>query len=46
MGLFPGQLLPHGYLDASPHRANVYILDLDHELQPSIYEGGPDPGLD
>jgi hypothetical protein len=46
MGHFAGYLLPHCYVDESPHRANVYFLDLDYALQPSVYEREPRPSLD
>jgi len=33
-------------VDESSHRANLYLLDLDHELQPSLYKRQPGSGLD
>jgi hypothetical protein len=46
MGITTRYLLPHRYVDESTHRANLYLLDLDHELETGVYERQPGSGLD
>jgi hypothetical protein len=38
LGLFTEKLLRHCCLDESAHGAKIYILDMDHERPPAIYE--------
>ena len=43
MGPHTGQLLCHGDMDESSHRANVYLLGMEYKPLSFVYEREPGP---